>query len=125
MPKSKKDKLQMLNNSEPITPGKGSRLGSSINFNGEISGQENLIIEGKLEGKISFDGNDVVIEKNGVVQAEVKAKNILIKGQVEGNITALEKVVIEKEGRLTGDISSSRLVIEDGAQFKGSVKTEK
>lgn len=115
----------MLNNSEPITPGKGSRLGSSINFNGEISGQENLIIEGKLEGKISFDGNDVVIEKNGVVQAEVKAKNILIKGQVEGNITALEKVVIEKEGRLTGDISSSRLVIEDGAQFKGSVKTEK
>jgi len=101
-----------------------AKIGKTIDIEGEISGQENIRIEGRFQGNISLDQNDVFIEHSATVKAEIHAKNVQIRGQVEGNIFATEKVHIEKDGRMNGDIFASRISIDDGAQFKGSVKID-
>lgn len=110
--------------SEIFPPEKYTKIGKTLDIEGEISGQENISIEGRFQGKISLDQNDVFIEHNATVKAEIHAKNVQIKGQVEGNIFAAEQVHIEKDGRMNGDIFASRISIDDGAQFKGSVKID-
>lgn len=108
--------------SERFPPEKYAKIGKTLDIVGEISGQENISIEGRFQGKISLDQNDVFIEHNATVKAEIHAKNVQIRGQVEGNVFAAEKVHIEKDGHMNGDIFASRISIDDGAQFKGSVK---
>ncbi len=110
--------------SEIFPPEKHAKLGKTLDIEGEISGQENISIEGRFQGNISLDQNDVFIEHNATVKAEIHAKNVQIRGQVEGNVFAAEKVHIEKNGRMSGDIFASRISIDDGAQFNGSVKID-
>ena len=107
---------------EIISPEQYVKIGKTLDIEGEISGQENLSIEGRFQGKIFLNQNDVIIEHNATVKAEIHAKNAQIKGRVEGNIFASEKVHIKKNGHMNGDIFASRISIDDGAQFKGSVK---
>jgi cytoskeletal protein CcmA (bactofilin family) len=99
-----------------------SRLGPGITVNGEINGKEDLIIEGHYQGKIILADNTLTVERSARLQAEIQAKNISIKGSVQGNISASGKVLIRKDAQLDGDIIAARISIEDGAQFKGSVK---
>jgi cytoskeletal protein CcmA (bactofilin family) len=101
-----------------------SYLGTSIRVKGELSGKEDLVIQGQIKGKILLDENNLVIEEKGNVQAEIQAKRVTIRGKIEGNVFASEKVTITKDGRMTGEITASRISIEDGAQFKGSVKMD-
>lgn len=108
--------------SEIISPEQYTKIGKTLDIEGEISGQENLSIEGRVQGKISLDQNNVIIKRNATVKAEIHAKNVQIKGRVEGNVFAAEKIHIEKGGHMNGDIFASRIAIEDGAQFKGSAK---
>ena len=110
--------------SDIFPPEKYAIFGKTLDIEGEISGQENISIEGRFQGNISLDQNDVFIEHSATVKAEIHAKNVQIRGQVEGNIFAAEKVHIEKDGRMNGDIFASRISIDDGAQFKGSVKID-
>jgi len=99
-------------------------IGKTLDIEGDISGQENISIEGRFQGKIRLEQNDVFIEHNATVKAEIHARNVQIRGQVEGNVFASEKVHIGKNGRMNGDIFASRISINDGAQFKGSVKID-
>ena len=99
-------------------------LGSTARFRGEFSGNEDLIVWGQLQGKIILDNNDLNIEQGARVSAEIRAKNIEIKGTVEGNIQAKGRVVIAPNGQVTGDISASRISIHEGAKFKGNVKVQ-
>lgn len=99
-----------------------SYLRLPIYLNGEISGEDDLIIEGRVQGKINLKQNNLTIEQSAVVEAEIHVRNITIRGKVEGNLYASGKVTIEREGQLLGDISASRISIMEGAQFKGSVK---
>ncbi|MFC2161490.1 polymer-forming cytoskeletal protein [Acidobacteriota bacterium] len=101
-----------------------TKVGNTLDIEGEISGQENLNIEGRFQGKIHIEKNNVIINQNATVKAEIHAKNVQIKGRVEGNVFAAEKVHIEKDGLMNGDIIASRISIDDGAQFKGSVKID-
>jgi cytoskeletal protein CcmA (bactofilin family) len=110
--------------SERISAEHCAKIGKTLDIEGEISGQENLRIEGRFNGKISLDKNDVFIEHSAAVKAEIQAKNVYIRGQVEGNVFASEKVHIEKDGQMNGDIFASRISIDDGARFKGSVKID-
>lgn len=109
---------------EGFSPEHYTKIGNTLDIEGEISGQENLSIEGRVQGKIRLDQNNVIIQKNAAVKAEIHAKNVQIKGQVEGNIFASEKVHIEKGGHMNGDILASRITIDDGALFNGSVKID-
>ena len=95
-------------------------IGRGISIRGNLSGAEDLVIEGKLEGRISID-NHLTIEENGVVQAEIEAKTLTIKGTVRGNIVAGDRVAVLATARVTGDIRAPRVMIEDGGSFKGHI----
>lgn len=98
-----------------------AKIGKTIVVRGELSGEEDLVIEGKIEGKVDLENHHLVVEKEGKIEADVFANAVTIIGQMEGNLKAKERVLIQKSGSLTGDISAPRVVIEDGAKFKGSV----
>lgn len=108
----------------PEQPDGVSHLSPTILVQGEISGREDFVVRGKVRGKIALPENDLIVDERGRVEAEVKVKNIRIKGEVVGNITASGKVIIEKTGRMQGDLSAAVISIEDGAQFKGTVKIQ-
>jgi len=110
------------NNQESKYPEKLSRIGASLSLQGELNGEEDLLVEGQFEGKIDIKNHNLKVERGGEVKANVKVKNITINGEVNGNIYASGKVYISKEGQLKGDIFAPRISIADGAQFKGSVK---
>lgn len=101
--------------------GKAAVIGAGISINGEISGTENLLIEGRVDGKISLSGNDVTIGKSGHVMADVNAKTIRVAGEVNGDLKAKERVVISGTGNVRGNVIAPRVVLEDGAIFKGSI----
>lgn len=106
----------------PHSPQSSAYLGRSLSFRGSINGNENLTVCGKVEGQITLGNCDLTIEAGSKVKANIRAKNVFIKGSVEGNIDAQGKVFIEKQGQMIGDISASRISVVEGAQFKGSVK---
>jgi cytoskeletal protein CcmA (bactofilin family) len=101
---------------------KAARLGPTLLVNGEIKGKEDLVIEGQVLGKINLPESDLLIADQGRVEAEIRARNITIKGEVIGNIEASGLVIIEKTGRMKGNLSASVISVEDGAQFRGSIK---
>jgi cytoskeletal protein CcmA (bactofilin family) len=96
-------------------------IGQSIHFKGELTGNEDLLIDGTVEGKIDLKEHHLTIGKNGRIKADLRAKSITIIGEVVGQVVAEEKVDIQATGRLQGDILTPRLSIADGAHFKGSV----
>ena len=108
--------------SPAVSTGGSSRLGPGVTVNGDISCKEDLTIEGHYQGKITLTDNTLTVAQGARIQAEIQAKNISIKGSVQGNISVSGKVLIQKEAQLDGDITAARISIEDGAQFKGSVK---
>ncbi len=98
-----------------------ANIGQSLFIKGEVSGSEDLTVDGRVEGRIDLKDHNLTIGPNGRVHADVHAKNITIIGEVTGNVVADEKVDLTDTGRLVGDIRSPRISISDGAQFKGSV----
>jgi cytoskeletal protein CcmA (bactofilin family) len=96
-------------------------IGPSIVIKGEVTGAEDLVIQGKVEGNINLNGNQVSIGESGEVNANIQAKVIRIDGKVTGDITGNEKVVISKSGNVHGNIVAPRVTLEDGAIFKGSI----
>ncbi|HSE84202.1 MAG TPA: polymer-forming cytoskeletal protein [Thermodesulfobacteriota bacterium] len=100
------------------------KIGKSILIKGEVSGGQNLIIDGGLEGKVQLKDNQVTVGENGKISGEIHAKSIIIHGQVVGNMFAEERLEIKTSGSLKGDITSPRVVIDEGAYFKGSVHME-
>ena len=100
-------------------------LGQSVQFKGELTGNEDLTIEGMVDGKIMVKDHGLTIGPNGRVTAEVHAKTVAVEGQIVGNITADDKVEISPSGSVEGDIRAPRVAIADGARFKGSVDMER
>ena len=96
-------------------------IGSGIQVKGDISGDENLVVEGKVEGSIKLDANEVSIGQSGIVKANISARIVKIDGRVDGDITGQEKVVITRSGNVHGNIKAPRVTLEDGAIFKGSI----
>lgn len=96
-------------------------IGQSIVIKGEVSGEEDLVVQGRVEGKINLNGNQVSIGESGEVYADIQAKVIQINGKVTGDIIGREKVIISKTGNVHGNIVAPRVTLEDGAMFKGSI----
>jgi cytoskeletal protein CcmA (bactofilin family) len=99
-------------------------IGRSVVIKGEISGAESLYIDGRIEGTVSFGDHRVTVGRNGVVAANISAREVVIMGKVTGNIECSDRVDIRSEGSLTGDIVSQRISIEDGAMLKGAVQVK-
>ena len=100
-------------------------IGPSVVFKGDIQGSEDLVIEGEIEGKINLKDNSLHLGPKSRVRAEIYAKSVTIEGEVQGDVYAVERLVIKKSGRLHGNIVAPRLVLEDGARFKGTIDMEK
>ncbi len=98
-------------------------IGSSIMIDGEISGDEDLVIQGTVKGRISVK-ESLFVEGSGVVEADIETQNVEIAGQVTGNIVASDKVELKSDCRVIGDIKAPRVLIADGASFKGNVDME-
>lgn len=105
----------------PELPRATASLGKSVLVKGQITSREDLTIDGEVEGTIELHDNRLTVGPNGKVTANIKAREIIVLGQVNGNMDVTDKIDIRKEARLVGDIKSARVVIEDGAYFKGSI----
>ena len=106
-------------------PRNTATIGKAVKVNGQIFAKEDLYVDGDVEGTIESQDNKVTIGPNGRVQASIRAREVVILGQVQGNVEAADKVDLRKDGKLVGDIISARISIEDGALFKGSIDIRK
>jgi len=100
-------------------------LGKNVTVKGQIFAREDLTIDGEVEGTVECHEHRLTIGPNARVQAGLKAREIIIHGSIQGNVDATDKIDIKKEAKLVGDIKTSRIVIEDGAYFKGSIDISK
>ena len=100
-------------------------IGKSVVIKGELSGSEDLTIEGQVDGKIELRQNVLTIGPNGKIKAQVFAKSVVILGEVIGNVTASEKVDIRDNGSVDGDIAAPRVAIAEGAHFRGSIDMQR
>ena len=100
-------------------------IGKSVVIKGELNGSEDLTIEGQVEGKIELKDHVLTIGPNGKIKASVFAKSVIVLGEVNGNVTASEKVDIRDGGSVDGDLVSPRVAIAEGAHFRGTVDMQK
>ena len=126
---SQKSSTQFSSTQNSLAPGKTvgapmeqAMIGRSLTIKGEVSGSESLYIDGRIEGSISIPDSRVTIGRNGVVAANIAAREVVIMGKVHGNIQCSDRLDIRSEGSLTGDVVLQRISVEDGAVLKGSVQ---
>jgi cytoskeletal protein CcmA (bactofilin family) len=98
-------------------------IGSSIVIDGEITGDEDLVIQGTVKGRISLK-ESLYVEASGIVEADIDTQNVEVSGRVTGNITASDKVELKTDCKVIGDVQAERLLIDDGSAFMGNVKME-
>jgi cytoskeletal protein CcmA (bactofilin family) len=115
-----------LNPAAPVktvtSPIEQATIGRTLVIKGEVSGSESLYIDGKIEGTLTFKDHRVTVGRNGVVQANISAREVVIMGKVTGNVDCSDRVDIRSEGTLNGDVVSQRISVEDGAMLRGSVQ---
>ena len=100
-------------------------IGNTIVIDGEIYGEEDLVIRGTVKGQITLRDSLLYVENSGQVEADIETQNVEISGTVTGNVTASDKVEIKSDGRMVGDIKAPRILIADGANFKGNVDMDR
>jgi cytoskeletal protein CcmA (bactofilin family) len=102
-----------------------AHIGKSVRVKGELSGSEDIYIDGQVEGSIQLNGNSLTIGPNGNVRANVTAKNVIVSGSLDGNIQAGERTELRKTAVVNGDVQTQRIAIEEGAYFKGKLEIQK
>jgi cytoskeletal protein CcmA (bactofilin family) len=102
-----------------------ARLGPSLHVKGEISGNEDLMIEGSVEGLVQLDERKLTVGATAKVTADIIAREVVVYGSVKGNLRAKDRIEIKKDGSVNGDLTTARIMIEDGAYFKGSIEIDK
>jgi cytoskeletal protein CcmA (bactofilin family) len=99
-----------------------AQIGKSVVIKGELSGSEDLYVDGQVQGSIALKGNSLTIGPNGQLKASVEAKGVVVQGKLEGNIQASDRVELRKSAIVNGDINTQRISIEEGAFLKGKVE---
>lgn len=114
-----------LSNSAPF-PNPAACISQGIRIRGEVTGTEDLFVDGHVEGKLNLTTNScLTVGPNGDVKADLSAREIIVRGRVEGKVTARDKLVIGSTGQITGEVQTDRLAIEDGALLRGKVEAGK
>jgi len=106
---------------EPDSSRGQASIGKAVKINGQIYSKEDLYVDGDVEGTIELQEHRLTIGPNGKVHSSVKAREVVVLGNIQGNVDASDKLEIRKDARLVGDIKTARIIIEDGAYFKGSI----
>jgi cytoskeletal protein CcmA (bactofilin family) len=102
-----------------------AHIGKSVVIKGELSGSEDLFVDGRVEGTIQLTNNSLMVGPNGYVHADVNSKSVVIQGKLEGNISASDRTELRKSAVVVGDIVTQRIAIEEGASFKGKVEIQR
>lgn len=110
---------------EPPRAGEFAHIGKSVIIKGELSGSEDLYVDGTVDGSIELHGHSLTVGPNGKVRANVNAKGVVVQGRLEGNIRASERIELRSTGVAIGDISTQRVAIEEGAYLKGKVDIQR
>ena len=105
--------------------GSTARLGASLHVKGEISGNEDLHIDGGVEGLVQLEDRKLTIGASAKLTADVVAREVVVYGSVKGNLRARDRIEIKKDGSVVGDLTTARIMIEDGAYFKGSIEIDR
>jgi cytoskeletal protein CcmA (bactofilin family) len=105
-----------------VAGGNMANIGKSITLKGDLSGNEDLVIEGHIEGRVDLPNNQLTIGANGTCAAAVHAKTVIVVGKVTGNVTATERIEIQATGLVNGDVSAPRLIVQEGAVVNGSIE---
>jgi cytoskeletal protein CcmA (bactofilin family) len=105
--------------------GNTARLGGSLHVKGEITGNEDLLIDGTVEGLVQLEDRKLTVGASAKVTADVIAREVIVYGNVKGNLRARDRIEIKKDGSVVGDLTTARISIEDGAYFKGSIEIDK
>lgn len=105
--------------------GSTARLGASLHVKGEISGNEDLHIDGSVEGLVQLEDRRLTVGPTAKLSADVVAREVVVYGNVKGNLRARDRIEIKKDGSVVGDLTTARIMIEDGAYFKGSIEIDK
>jgi cytoskeletal protein CcmA (bactofilin family) len=124
-PEEVKVTTNTLEASRPIpttTGGALARIGPSLHIKGEITGNEDLELHGTVEGTVTLDERKLTVGATAKVTADLSAREIVVFGNVKGNLRARDRIEIKKDGSVVGDLSTARIMIEDGAYFKGSIE---
>jgi len=100
---------------------KGATIGPSITVQGDVSGNEDLLIEGRVEGSVNLKDQSVTVGQEGRVKADIDGRVVTVEGEVEGDLHAIEQVILRSTAQVQGDITAPRVVLEDGATFRGLV----
>ena len=100
-------------------------IGASLEIKGRISGEEDLQIDGKVEGPVAIRGHRLTVGRSGQLNSEISAREVVVYGKVTGNVNASDRVEIKKDGAVIGDIQTARISIEDGAIFKGRIEIDR
>ncbi|HEY8022420.1 MAG TPA: polymer-forming cytoskeletal protein [Thermoanaerobaculia bacterium] len=109
---------------EPHRRSERATIGPSIYIKGDLAGEEDLVIEGRVEGRVDLKQHNVTIGKNGRVRADVFGRVVNVEGEVDGNVFAQEQAILRQSGAVRGNITSPRVTLEDGSRFKGSIDME-
>ena len=108
------------------TPGGSTaRLGASLHVKGEISGNEDLHVDGSVEGLVQLEDRKLTVGASAKLTADVVAREVVVYGSVKGNLRARDRIEIKKDGSVVGDLTTARIMIEDGAYFKGSIEIDR
>jgi cytoskeletal protein CcmA (bactofilin family) len=110
--------------SEPPRRTERATIGPSIFIKGDLTGEEDLVIEGRVEGRVDLKQNNVTVGKSGKVKADVLGRVVTIEGEVDGNVFAREQAILRQSGAIKGNIQAPRVILEDGSRFKGSIDME-
>jgi len=105
--------------------GSTARLGASLHIKGEISGNEDLHIDGSVEGLVQLEDRKLTVGATAKLTADVVAREVVVYGSVKGNLRARDRIEIKKDGSVIGDLTTARIMIEDGAYFKGSIEIDR
>jgi cytoskeletal protein CcmA (bactofilin family) len=105
--------------------GEGAHIGKSVVIKGELSGSEDLYVDGQVDGSIELRNNSLTVGPNGIVKANVSAKGIVVQGKLDGKVTASDRVELRRSAIVSGDVVAQRIAIEDGAYFQGKVDIQR
>ena len=100
-------------------------LGSNLRVKGDITGTEDLLIDGSVEGLVELDGRKLTVGPTAKVTADINARDVVVYGFVKGNVHAKGRIVIKKDGSVIGNLTTAQIMIEDGADFKGSIEIDR
>jgi cytoskeletal protein CcmA (bactofilin family) len=105
----------------PRRPGESATIGTSIRIKGDLSGDEDLLIQGQIQGKVKLESHNVTVGPSGRVKADIRGRTIRVEGEVVGNLYGEEEIIIRSSGRVQGNLQAPRVTLENGSNFKGSI----